>query len=179
MSTMPTRKPQRLFFALWPDERVRRELGCVVRELPRHGGRLPHQEDIHLTLAFLGMVEPEKIGCIEQAADTVRAVPFELVIDRVGYWKHPRILWCGPSAVPPALTRLVGDMVPLLEICGFKPDERPYSPHITLARKARKIDPYVLDTPIKWPVGEFALVGSDPGGGVPHYRVLKKWSMDS
>nr|WP_172838857.1 2'-5' RNA ligase family protein [Solemya velesiana gill symbiont] len=63
--------------------------------------------------------------------------------------------------------------------CGFKPEKRPYSPHVTLARKARFVDAYRLDEPLEWGVSEFVLVTSHGGRAPPHYEVVKKWDMDS
>jgi len=172
-------KAQRLFFALWPDAGVRGRLGGVMRGMPRHGGRLLHPEDLHLTLVFLGRVEPEKAGCIERAARAVSCPPFELVVDRVEYWRRPRILWCGPSSMPAELSGLVGDLTTHLKSCGFEAERRPYCPHITLARKGWMVEPFCLEKPIRWPVSDFVLACSDSGSEAVRYRVLKKWSMDS
>ena len=158
---------------------MREGLVRVTRRLPKHGGRELHPEDLHITLVFLGLVEPERYSCVEDVADRINAEPFGLAMDRVGYWKRPRILWCGSSQTPPALERLVRDLQHGLEDCGSQPEKRPYSAHITLARKARPVRGYDLDEPLRWPVHEFALIASHPGQTPPHYQVLKKWSLGS
>lgn len=167
---------ERLFFALWPGEEQRSRLLGVLSALPKHHGREPDPEDLHITLAFLGDVDPERRACAERAADAVRGDPFALLIDRVGYWPRPRILWCGASDRPEPLLRLLGDLNRGLHVCGFVPDRRPFVPHVTLARKARPIDPRPVDPPLVWAVDAFALVVSRPGER-PSYQVLRRWAL--
>jgi 2'-5' RNA ligase len=168
---------ERLFFALWPDARVRRGLLGIRDGLPGFRGRPTHPEDMHITLVFLGQVEPERRACVERAVAAVRGRPFELQIDQVGFWGRPRILWCGPGSVPDELQRLVGELKAVLADCGFEPERRPYAAHVTLARKARPVRFQELERPLSWPVGEFVLVASGRGGEPPRYRVLKRWRL--
>jgi 2'-5' RNA ligase len=168
---------QRLFFALWPDDAVRAGLEALVRGLPEHRGRLVHPQDRHITLVFLGDVSVERRGCVEEAAQRVSATPCELLIDQVGYWPRPRILWCGASQVPAALLGLVSDLQQELKACGFRPETRPYAPHVTLARKAHKVPTYLIPQNLPWPVREFVLVASNADQPPPHYQLLRRWSL--
>jgi len=128
---------QRLFFAVWPDEGVREQLRAAQQGLPRRGGRPVHVEDIHVTLAFLGQVDEEHRACMEQAAAGVRGAAFELLIDRQGYWPRPRVAWCAPAVIPEPLRDLVHRLNRALRPCGFEPERRAYSPHVTLFRDSR------------------------------------------
>jgi 2'-5' RNA ligase len=175
-SALSRSMPERLFFALWPDEERRLGLQRVVSGLPRRHGREPHPEDLHLTLAFLGEVVPDRRACAERAADGVHARSFSLIFDQVGYWPRPRILWCGASDRPEPLLGLLADLNRGLVGCGFEPDRRPFAPHVTLARKAPPIDPRALDPPLVWPVSAFVLAGSRLGER-PSYRVLRQWGL--
>ena len=166
---------QKLFFALWPDQTVRERLLRIGRELPSHGGRTPHPADLHLTLVFLGPVTAEQYPCVVQAAGAVKGMPFELTIDRVGYWSRPRILWCAPAETPEPLQTLVANLQRELLHCGFKPEKRSYSPHVTLARKSLPVEARLLSEPLQWSAREFVLVASEPGGDPPRYRILEHW----
>jgi 2'-5' RNA ligase len=170
---------KRLFFALWPDEGVRKSLKELQR--PCRGGRVraTHPLDLHLTLVFLGRVEGCRYRCLLDTADHLKGRAFELVLDRMGYWSRPRILWCGPAATPPELYDLVASLQQQCSGCGFPPEKRRYTPHVTLARKGggEAVQDQVRE--IRWPVREFALVSSDTGIPAPRYRVLKKWRLDS
>ncbi len=167
---------ERLFFALWPEDDQRRGFQNLLSQLPKRHGREPHPDDIHVTLAFLGDVEPERRVCAERAAEGVRADPFSLIFDRVGYWPRPRILWCGASERPAPLLGLLATLNRGLLGCGFEPDRRPFAPHVTLARKAPPIEARSVEPPIPWPVDSFALVGSRLGVR-PSYQVLRRWAL--
>jgi 2'-5' RNA ligase len=168
---------QRLFFALWPDEGVRDQLRAAQTAIPNRGGRPVHVEDIHVTLAFLGQVEAERRACMEQAAAGVRGAPFELLIDRQGYWPRPRVAWCAPAEVPEPLRELVQRLNRALRPCGFEPERRAYSPHVTLFRDSRAVPEGPLARPVRWPCREFVLVASGGGAGGPRYRVLARWPL--
>jgi 2'-5' RNA ligase len=169
---------QKLFFALWPDESVRKGLLRIGRSLPRHGGRPPHPEDLHITLVFLGPVTQARYPCVTDVADALQAGSFSLSIDRVGYWRRPRILWCGPRETPPALQKLVSDLQEGLKGCGFRPEKRSYSPHVTLARKSGPVEGCELEQPLVWRPREFTLVSSLNRQEPPRYRILKHWPLD-
>lgn len=168
---------QRLFFALWPNNKIRLALRELTAGLPKHGGRDVHYEDLHITLLFLGQTTTERYPCVEEAASGIQAPIFYLKIDTIGYWNRPKIVWCKPSKIPQQLIKLVSDLQKEMLSCGFKPENRAYIPHITLVRKAKSIGSYLIDSPIDWHIGEFVLVTSDSGNRVPRYTVLKRWSL--
>lgn len=185
---------ERLFFALWPGAGQRAALADVLRRLP-HQGRATHPEDLHLTLVFLGELDPPARACAEAVAGRVRAARFTLVLDHLGAFPRARVLWCGASRRPQPLLDLVRSLAEGLGACGFRPERRPFAPHVTLARQARPpahwtpgrwvapggdgpaegAGPF-LDHPVDWPVSEFVLVVSLPGEH-PKYRVESRWPL--
>lgn len=171
-------KRKRLFFALWPDPEVRSQLAHLQTRLPQDQGSWVHPEDLHITLQFLGMVEPAQQACIADAAHAVAVEPFELVIDRLDFWPRPRIAWAGSEEVPIALKRLVSMLGERLQGCGFPSEKRAYKPHVTLLRKTTPAASQRLAEPVVWPVNHFVLVESRPGGDPPRYRPLESWSLD-
>ncbi len=167
---------QRLFFALWPGPSVRERLACLAREAAGRG-RVPHPDDMHITLAFLGEVSADRLDCVLGVADHLRAAPLELSIERLGFWPRPRILWCGPSETPPALLALVGDLYQGLRACGFEPEHRTFQAHCTLARKARDAGELRLAEPFRWPVSEVVLALSEAVAAPPRYHILRRWPL--
>jgi RNA 2',3'-cyclic 3'-phosphodiesterase len=167
----------RYFFALWPDEAVRSRLLSVAKQAAAKG-RLHHPEDIHLTLVFLGQVAAERQPCLQQVADSISGKAFELSIDHTGYWPRPKILWAGPAETPEPLSQLVSDLKHGLATCGFEPEQRRYQPHVTLYRKAMRVEVGEIDQPVPWRVSEFVLAVSSGGApGEPRYRILRRWSL--
>jgi 2'-5' RNA ligase len=168
---------RRLFFALWPDDAVRERLRAALAAMPPRGGRPVHVEDLHLTLVFLGRVDPDRQACAERVAAAVHAEQFVLRIDRQGYWPAPRVAWCAPGEVPDALRGLVRRLTRALEACGFAPERRPYRPHVTLFRHSRAVPTGPLTEPFDWPCRAFVLVESARAGDGPRYRVLGGWPL--
>ena len=168
----------RLFFALWPEQKARDRLFMLAKRFSPQGGRLHHPNDLHITLVFLGLVDDERLPCIQQVAEAIDTPPFTLRIDTLGYWPRPRILWCGPTEQPEALQNLVKRLQHGLLDCGFEPEKRPYKPHVTLHRKVRHAQTGPLDEPIEWHAGYFVLATSGGGApGQPRYRILNRWRL--
>ena len=169
----------RLFFALWPDEEVQAELAALCQQLSPESGHPHHPQDLHMTLVFLGQVAQEQRVCIEKIADRIELSPFSVSVEQIELWRKPRLLCATASQMPDPLAKLVSSLQTGLAKCGFKPEARPYRPHVTLIRKVRKYNPFKLPQPIHWPVSRFVLATSGAGPGLPRYRVLKKWPADS
>jgi len=99
---------------------------------------------IHLTLKFLGEVDP---GIITGMAESLRiasnrAQGFKLQLSGLGSFpnqKNPRIIWCGMQGDIDALARLQKTVETACAEYGFPPENRPFQPHLTLGRiKGRK-----------------------------------------
>lgn len=169
---------ERLFFALWPDTTVQQEAFARVQaNLRRGGGRPVRPENFHLTLAFLGEVSSEGRVCVERAADRVQAPPFELVLERIGYWRRARVVWLGPAERSPEPPALVPALWSALEACGHAPETRPFFPHLTLVRKANRGPRGQLVEPVTWHVVDFVLVASRMGSDGVRYEVLRRWPL--
>src|SRR5574337_1362430 len=92
---------QRLCFALWPDDTLRHILYKETRHAVRaSGGKPVLAENFHITLAFLGHLDVDGAAAARAAADSTQGEPFDLVLDRTGFWPDARVVWLGPSAVP-------------------------------------------------------------------------------
>lgn len=169
----------RVFFALWPDADVAQALHAAGRMAHTTcGGRLMRRDTLHMTLAFLGDVDPGKMDVACDAAAKVGAgeTPLRLTIDRLGYWQHNHIVWAGCSQTPPGLATLAADLGGHLRCGGFALEERPFVAHATLLRDAAcaGVPP---PAPIVWNVAEFVLVESQPAAAGAHYRILRRWPL--
>jgi RNA 2',3'-cyclic 3'-phosphodiesterase len=170
----------RVFFALWPDEPVREALGQLAQTLQAEcGGRAMAAANIHATLAFIGNVPSERVPELETLAAAIDGMAFELSLDVISYWRHNRIVWIGTHVCPPALTSLAADFQDRLKANGWRVDERPYVPHITLLRDARRGPAAATPEAIAWPIAQFALVISRNDAGGTHYTPLGFWRLRS
>ncbi len=169
-----TAASQRLFFGLWPGEPLRHAIHTAVQPwLSRLAARPVPVDNYHLTLAYLGDVEPSRVPAIEQAAATVDWRPFDLVLNRPGHWRRAGVVWLAPADVPPALAALADGLWHVLEPLGFARDTRTFAPHLTLARKLRRRPPPATIEPLHWLVDRFALFESCAVPGGVEYRVVK------
>jgi 2'-5' RNA ligase len=176
MSSLPP-EGRRLFFALWPDAALQRALYKLGRAIAAPGGKPMAAHNLHITLAFLGTIDADKRSCMENAADAIHLPPFELALDSAGYWPRPQVVWLGCSAVPEPLLTLAARLNGAMAACGLTPENRPYSPHLTVLRKARQ-GPRQLDIDtVHWAVGDFVLVQSLTLPEGAQYQVVRRWPL--
>lgn len=171
-----TDTPQRLFLALWPSDEVRNQLALARKALSKTGvrGRPIPDQNLHLTLMFLGDVTSSQRNDLETSLDNLSAEAFSLVFDRYGYWPRPRIQWLGCSQVSTELVSLVN----ILYIITGRPREaRPYEPHITLFRKASRVSAYPQLNPVEWRCDAVSLVRSQLNIGGAEYEVVRRWVL--
>ncbi len=136
----------RIFLGIDLDDTTRARLKTLTSNLevpPKL--RVVAPENLHLTLQFLGDVEDGALPAIAAAARTVAAAsaPFELTLAAAGTFgaaRRARVLWLGVGAGTAELTALADALAQALEPLGFPPDERDYTPHLTLARTRRPLD---------------------------------------
>ena len=168
----------RLFFALWPDETVRAALAAIAREAQAEcGGRAITPRNVHLTLFFVGSFELAGIPALEKAAGSLRTTGFELVLDRLGYWPHNRIVWLGSTHNPPPLAALATDLRSALGREGIQGEERPYVPHVTLVRNAGVKPAPRRIAPCRWEIRELVLAQSVPSTDGVRYEVMRQWPL--
>lgn len=171
-------KSARLFFALWPDGKTRGALDQAAARLHRRcGGKQTRAESIHLTLVFLGAVPLSRIASLLEIAGKVRAPAFSMTLTKLGWWRHNRIAWAMPEAVPEELAALVGQLRANLESAGVVFDAKPFVPHITLLRKAHCPDEAFSPLAVPWQAREFVLVRSVSNAAGASYEAIGCWSL--
>ncbi len=96
-------------------------------------------ENLHVTLKFLGWVEPPRLELVDGSLD--RAVtgmaPFDLSIEALGAFPtptRPRVIWAGIADGKAELAALADRVERELSALGFAGEERAFSPHVTLGR---------------------------------------------
>jgi 2'-5' RNA ligase len=167
----------RLFFALWPDAVARAHLARWASDLHRScGGRRVPDEDLHITLAFLGGVPLTRLPELSVLAESLPATGFALRFDVPGYWPRRRLAWAAPVALPEGLAALAAGLASGLRTSGFKIDDRPYFAHVTLIRDAACHGMPPL-AGFGWDVSEFVLVESTLAPPGSTYRILERWPL--
>ncbi len=166
---------KRLFFAVWPPEESARALAQWARSVEREaGGSATAQDKIHLTLAYLGGVEPQKAIA---AAQRVKGAPHELAMEQARYWRQNSIVWAGPRVAPQPLLDLVERLKVELYRAEYILERRPFAAHVTLLRKARPRGSLPPLPPIRWPVSEFLLMQSVVSSTGSSYQPLARFGL--
>jgi 2'-5' RNA ligase len=136
----------RSFVAIELPEEVKTALASVQRDLkaqiPPKAVRWTRPESIHLTLQFLGDVA---LGQVEAVTVRLREAcaghtPFTFHLKELGVFPNPvrpRVVWIGVVEPSGALLALHKKVALALEPLGFKPEERAFTPHLTLGRAAQ------------------------------------------
>jgi 2'-5' RNA ligase len=125
----------RLFIAIPLGEAVEAELKRLTGKLRPSAPdlRWSAPESWHITLQFLGNTTQEQYARLLPGLSGLRAYPIIIGFEGLGVFERAGvfILKVAPS---PALVALQKKVVAATQPCGFEPEDRPYHPHITLAR---------------------------------------------
>jgi 2'-5' RNA ligase len=182
----------RLFVAAEVPDEVRERLAeCQerLRELPLPL-RFTRPEGIHLTFFFLGEAPETRVPAIADAVAPVAAgtVPFPLEAHGLHAFPghgRPRVVVFGLHGDLDAAGRLKSGLDAALAPLGFAPDDRPFRPHLTLAR-AREGRAGDWKTPLareaearggRFEVRRLVLYESRPGPGGSQYRAVQEFPL--
>ncbi|MFZ3071931.1 MAG: RNA 2',3'-cyclic phosphodiesterase [Thermodesulfobacteriota bacterium] len=148
----------RAFIAIEIPEEIKKEISSIQDELKKSLGKTPgiswaRPATTHLTLKFLGDVPEEKIGDIEEALrlSTRGIKAFTVSVTGIGGFpnlENPRVLWAGIQESA-ELENLHVAMENSLYAVGFEKDEKPFRPHLTLARIKSPVEGKKLSKAIK------------------------------
>src|SRR5512140_1503941 len=131
----------RLFVAVDLGDEVVRTVNEQVQKLRRRApdAKWVDAHKMHVTLVFLGQTDEARAG---EVGDAVRAAasghaPLTISVESGGGFgtkKAPRVLWIGLAGDVEALGRLQQDVAQRMAALGFEMEQRPFKPHLTLAR---------------------------------------------
>ena len=131
----------RLFFAVPVPGASRAPLEAALPQLEPMlpGARLAPPGGWHLTLAFLGQVRPELADEVVRVGEAASAGvrPARLRLEGVGTFpegRRARVLWAGVGGDAEVLVHLASALSTECQAAGLRFEERPLSPHLTLAR---------------------------------------------
>jgi 2'-5' RNA ligase len=174
----------RLFVAIDPPEAVRDALAGIGGGLP--GAKWTRPAQLHVTLRFLGAVPVDAVPAIAERLRGVSFPAFELVARGFGVFpsfRSPRVLWIGLSPAAP-LEQLHDDVERRLA-GAVAPDEKPFSPHLTLARldatRRAALQDWIAGRESfasgAWRVDAFSLYASTLTTSGAIHRELESWAL--
>jgi 2'-5' RNA ligase len=179
----------RTFIAIPLPTDVRARLSEVQSRLRAFGAdvRWTATPSIHLTLMFLGEIDPAVLPVMVRALHTATLpeLPFELRLHGLGSFpnpRNPRVIWCGLTGDLSQLQTLQQKVAAACLDLGFAAEERRFQPHLTLGRVKGKsnLQPlmdYITITPVLdhgFRVGEYCVYQSALRPQGAEYSVLEK-----
>jgi 2'-5' RNA ligase len=175
----------RLFVAIRPPREIR---GLLLQTMGGiSGARWQTDDQLHLTIRFIGEVDRHLAGDVHAALGAVRLPRFAIALNGIGAFDRRGLaeaVWAGVAPHGP-LKALHKKVDQALSRVGIEPEQRAYLPHITLARLKRGSGPVgsLLEqsgglTSAPFPVDHFALFESalTPEGAV--YSVIERYMLD-
>jgi 2'-5' RNA ligase len=173
----------RLFVAIRPPESVRETLLDLMKGVPDL--RWQQDEQLHLTLRFIGEVERPLAEDLAAALERIRFEKYSLALSGVGKFEKHRsgALWAGVQPKE-QLKALAAKVERACQSAGLEAERRAFHPHITLARwkgRASGLDRFLERhgglTSEPWEVGEFILYESHLGHAGAHYEPVERYVL--
>jgi RNA 2',3'-cyclic 3'-phosphodiesterase len=133
----------RLFIALDLPDQVVRNLESLVGQLkPTARIQWSPPANLHVTTKFIGEFPEDRLPELQTAlAKLPKRPPIEVIVAQLGFFpneRSPRVFWCGIEA--PGLDSLAADTESATAALGVTRENRPFSPHLTLARIKERPD---------------------------------------
>jgi 2'-5' RNA ligase len=151
---MPT--PLRAFIAVPLPDTVAAFLGKIQARLPLPGStiRWVAATNIHLTLKFLGEIDPSQVPSVAAQMDAAVGTipPFSLAAKGAGVFPnfhHARVLWVGLAGDVDRLNAIQATLESGLEAVGFNREARRFNAHLTIGRIRRRIDARLIGASLK------------------------------
>ena len=185
-------KKHKVFIAINLPGEVKRYLAGFGQKWPGLPAKWTPQENLHITLVFLGDLTDEELGEVCVTAKQVAASHegFEINLNKVGYGPDdklpPRMVWAMGDKNK-QLSVLKNDLQDaLVEKINFKPEYKTFAPHITLARIStflwRQIEleerPEVGESvELNFLVESIDVMESEAGKNGPSYTIIESLSL--
>ena len=166
-------------------ERIVDHLNQLKHSFPDISASWNRDGKFHLTLKFIGEISQARVERLSLAADRAASnfSPFNLVVDGAGAFPKkgtPKVLWLGIVDSSGKLAELQTGLEEECAQAGFAKEERPFHPHLTLARLRRPHGARALAfahkqagfAAVQFPVPELLVIRSELSSAGSKYSVI-------
>ena len=174
----------RLFAAIRPPEPIRDLLVDAMDDSPEL--RWVGDDNLHLTLRFMGEVERPIANDIADGLAAIRSAPFELRLAGIGSFdrRSGGAIWAAVAPKEP-VTALAAKVERACVVAGLAPERRVFHPHITIARwngrRTREVEDFLARNvalrSAAFEVTRFGLFESHLSRHGPHYEAVAEYPL--
>ena len=167
--------------------RVRDHIDRLRHTVPDVRASWAREENLHLTLKFLGDTPVSKVEALSQAVARAAAQvsPFSAIVGGCGAFPprgQPRVLWIGIDDPTAGLMKLYRSLEDESFQSGFRREERPFNPHLTVARlrqphgsrRLAEVHQQMGFAPVTLKVSDVCLVRSELRSEGSRYTVIAR-----
>ena len=120
-------------------QKLKAHIGRLRESVPEASASWSREDNLHLTLKFLGDTPVSRIESLSQATKRAASAvsSFELVVKGCGAFPprgQPRVLWIGVEDPSGQLSKLHQALEDRCAQAGFAREQRSFHPHLTIAR---------------------------------------------
>ena len=165
----------RLFIAVQLNQEMKNALITMQNDLYDAGirGNYTSEENLHMTLAFIGEYEPDPVS---EILESISFDPFLLSLTGIGSFGN---LWWAGFCDPPELETLVKRIRRALSDAGIPFDRKKFRPHATLLRNASAaVFPQIEIPDVSMQVSEISLMRSERGKHGMKYTEVQSFEAD-
>ena len=179
----------RLFIGVPLAEEARREIEARLRHALPEGlpGRPVPAANWHLTLRFLGATRADQLATLREHLRRSAALgpAFQVRFGGLGAFSRPRsarVMWIGVTQGAERLREIAGIAEDAARAAGFAPEEKRFTPHLTLSRiqPPRDVTRALQAAPpldLEMGVGEVVVFRSHLGGGPARYEAVERFTL--
>lgn len=178
----------RLFIGVPLAEEARREIDAWLRRALPEGvpGRPVPAASWHLTLRFLGATRADQLAAVrDHLHGAALGPPFDIRFGGLGAFSRPRsarVMWIGITEGAERLRELAGSAEDAARAAGFAPEEKGFTPHLTLSRiqPPRDVTRALQSAPpldLATRVDEVVIFRSHLGGGPARYEAVERFGL--
>ena len=170
---------KRLFLGVSPTQDQAQILAHTQSLISTDGRAIP-KDNFHVTLYFLGQVDElqqtQLINALNQLNAQNKLKRFSVDLEAIEWWQKPKVICQAGTAKDFALIELYKTCRQLSHELNLHQSEHPFTPHITLFRKAREYSPRQIP-PLTITAHELHLYHSVSGENGVSYPIIHSWPL--
>ncbi|MEL4429962.1 RNA 2',3'-cyclic phosphodiesterase [Shewanella mangrovisoli] len=187
---------QRLFLGFAPTSIQRQQLLQLQQSLRSQlapNAKAVTQNNLHLTLAFLGLANPTQVAQLLDGVDKLTKPKLSVTLDSIAVWPKAQVCCLKGDSISPELALLASQAQDLALKLQLHLSEHPFRPHISLFRKAKPSGILVSELTLKELVQQKVIQASmleltlapeqlhlylsTNGGRGVEYQILHSWPL--